>query len=182
MPRIPDVHDASIDARAKDMLAAVEEKLGRIPSMLLPLAQSPTALDAYLSLSDVIARGTFPLSLREQIALAVSGANECSYCASAHAAIGKMAQIDDAEVARNLKGEATDPYVAAVLSLVTEILDQQGAISDVELARAHDAGLSDAEIVEVVANITLHLFTNYFNRLAQPEVDFPVVSFERQAA
>lgn len=182
MPRIPNVRDESIDPAAKDMLAAAESKIGRLPNMLLPLAQSPTALDAYLSLSDVVARGTFTARLREQIALAVSGANECSYCASAHAAIGKMAQIDDAEVARNLKGEATDSYVAAILSLVTAILDRHGAITDAELAQARDAGLSDGEIVEVVANITLHLFTNYFNRLAQPEIDFPVVSFERQAA
>ena len=37
------------------------------------------------------------------------------------------------------------------------------------------AGLSEAEIVEVIAAIGLNIFTNYFNHIAATEVDFPLV-------
>ena len=36
------------------------------------------------------------------------------------------------------------------------------------------AGVSDAEITEVVANTALNLLTNYFNHVADTVVDFPL--------
>ena len=35
-------------------------------------------------------------------------------------------------------------------------------------------GLTDALVTEVVSNIALNIFTNYFNLVAATEVDFPV--------
>ncbi len=37
------------------------------------------------------------------------------------------------------------------------------------------AGFSEGEIVEIVATVGITTFTNYFNHIAQTEVDFPVV-------
>ena len=44
-----------------------------------------------------------------------------------------------------------------------------------ECAWLFDAGWSDAEIAEIIANVALNIFTNYFNLVAQPEIDFPKV-------
>ena len=41
---------------------------------------------------------------------------------------------------------------------------------------ARDAGLSDAQITEVVAAVALNVLTNYFNNLAGTEIDFPRVA------
>jgi hypothetical protein len=35
--------------------------------------------------------------------------------------------------------------------------------------------VSEAELVEILANIALNVFTNYFNHIAGTEIDFPVV-------
>ena len=35
------------------------------------------------------------------------------------------------------------------------------------------AGFSNAGVVEAIANIAANLFTNYFNHIADTEVDFP---------
>jgi len=37
-------------------------------------------------------------------------------------------------------------------------------------------GVSDGEIVEILAHIGLNLFTNYFNHVAGTEIDFPYVT------
>src|SRR5260370_27852375 len=37
------------------------------------------------------------------------------------------------------------------------------------------AGFNDAEITEVVANVAVNIYTNYFNHVAQTVVDFPPV-------
>ena len=39
-----------------------------------------------------------------------------------------------------------------------------------------ESGYSSAEIVEIVANVALNIFTNYFNHVAETEIDFPHVS------
>ena len=35
------------------------------------------------------------------------------------------------------------------------------------------AGFSEGEVAEIVANVALNIFTNYFNHVAETEVDFP---------
>lgn len=46
---------------------------------------------------------------------------------------------------------------------------------EAKLAAAREAGVSDAELLEVVANVALNVFTNYFNIVAGTEIDFPLV-------
>lgn len=68
-----------------------------------------------------------------------------------------------------------DAKTQAVLTFSKLVVAKNGAVqgSDVEALRA--AGLTEAEIVEVVAAIGLNIFTNYFNHIAATEVDFPLV-------
>ncbi|HKJ62889.1 MAG TPA: carboxymuconolactone decarboxylase family protein, partial [Hyphomicrobiales bacterium] len=55
------------------------------------------------------------------------------------------------------------------------VTDKRGLVSDTDLAAARQAGLSDADIVETVANVVANIFTNYINHVAQTDIDFPVV-------
>jgi hypothetical protein len=48
-----------------------------------------------------------------------------------------------------------------------------GAIPDAELKTARDAGITDVEILETVANVALNYLTNAVNRLAQTDIEFP---------
>ena len=50
------------------------------------------------------------------------------------------------------------------------------------LARARSVGYSDGEITEIVATVALTTFTNFFNRLAQTEIDFPLVKLPNKEA
>lgn len=178
MPRIPEPRDDALDPRAKELLAAAEKKIGRVPNMLRPLANSAAALDAYLTLSETLSGGTLSPELREHIALTMAGANACVYCASAHTAIGRSLSIDEDELAQSLAGRSGDPRTAATLDLVRSILEHRGAVDDNALDRVRDEGLTNGEIVEIVAHVALNVFTNYLNRLVEPEIDFPVVALD----
>ncbi|AYV25714.1 hypothetical protein EES41_03060 [Streptomyces sp. ADI95-16] len=52
----------------------------------------------------------------------------------------------------------------------------RGAVNDGAVQAARDAGVTDAEIGEVVGHIALNVLTNYFNVLAEVENDWPVVT------
>ena len=59
--------------------------------------------------------------------------------------------------------------------MARSIVVQRGEVSESEFASARQAGLTDAEIVETVANVALNILTNYLNHVAQTVVDFPEV-------
>jgi alkylhydroperoxidase family enzyme len=44
------------------------------------------------------------------------------------------------------------------------------------VAKLRKVGFSQGDIVELIANTSLTLFTNYFNHVAETEIDFPEVS------
>lgn len=155
---------------------AIEKQLGVVPNMMRTMAVSPVVLDGYLTLSAALRRGAVPGALQEQVALAIAEANACDYCLSAHTALGRRAGVSAGELDVNRSARSADPKVAAALQFATSVLRDRGAVSDDALAGIKAAGFSDGEIAEIVAHVALNVFTNYFNRLAETEVDFPRVT------
>ena len=68
------------------------------------------------------------------------------------------------------------PELDAGLRFAQAIVVQRGEVSDADLASVRKAGYTDGEITEIVANVAVNIFTNYFNHVARTEVDFPRVS------
>jgi hypothetical protein len=55
------------------------------------------------------------------------------------------------------------------------IVETRGHVLDEDVRSARSAGLSDANIAEVVGHVALNTFTNDFNKVARTEIDFPRV-------
>ena len=55
-------------------------------------------------------------------------------------------------------------------------------MSDRHVAAAREAGLTDAELSDIVGHVALNVLTNYFNKAFDVEVDFPVVEPQQYAA
>lgn len=181
MNRIAPLSSDQADEKTLAILNSVKSQLGRVPNMFQTLAHSHAVLDAYTKQSAALAAGTLEPKIREQIALISAARNHCDYCASAHTALGKMAGLDIQEIEQNLNGRASDPKSQAALTFADRIIDTRGNIDsdDMSVAREH---FNDAEIVEIIAHVALNIFTNYFNRVADVEVDFPLVSTRDLAA
>jgi len=173
MSRIPTINPDQATGKAQELLSGVRSKLGMTPNLMRALANAPAALDAYLQFSGSLGRGTLTSKTREQIALAVAEANACGYCLSAHTAIGKSVGLNPEQIRDARMGTAVDTTSNAILHFATQLLEKRGRVSDADLASARAAGVSDAEITEIVANTALNLFTNYFNHVAETEIDFP---------
>lgn len=173
MPRIQPLQPETATGPAKELLDAARKKMGRVPNILKTMAHSPAALRAYMDFSATLAGGLLPAKTREAIALAVGEANGCEYCVAAHSALGKMAGLDPEEITRSRRGESADSKTNAALRLARRIIDTKGFVSDDDLAAVRQAGWSDAEIAEIVAAVSLNIYTNYFNHVAETESDFP---------
>ena len=182
MQRLTSIDPATAAGEQKELLDAVQQKIGMTPNILRTMANSPAALRGYLGFGEALAGGTFDAAAREAIALAVAGANDCGYCASAHAAVSRSLKVDGAEIDRRLDGRADDPKLDAALVFVRAIVEKRGLVSDDDVASVRAAGHDDEAIAEIIANVAANMYTNYFNHVAETVIDFPVVDLDRLRA
>ena len=175
MNRIQQIDPASATGKARQLLDAVQSKLGIVPNLTRILANAPAALEGYLNFSGALAGGVLSAKVREQISLAVAQGNNCDYCLSAHTFIGGKVGLNEKQVADARQAISACDKDDAILKLALSIVVQRGEVSDAALQNARSAGLTDAEIVETTANVALNIFTNYLNHVAQTVVDFPEV-------
>lgn len=173
MERITPVNLQTVQGRAKELLDAVKGKLGIVPNMTRGMAVSPPVLEAYLGFSGALGHGVLPAKVREQLALNVGEANHCDYCVSAHSLLGKRAGLTDQEVLDSRRAESADPKANVLLHFARTVVAKRGFVEGADIAAVRDAGYGDAEIAEIVAHVSLNIFTNYFNNVAGTVIDFP---------
>jgi alkylhydroperoxidase family enzyme len=66
--------------------------------------------------------------------------------------------------------------VAALLKLSDTIAENAGDVDEADITAARQAGVTEEEIGELVANLALNILTNYFNVTAHVDNAWPVVS------
>lgn len=182
MARIEAINYEQATGKTKELLDGVKAKLGMTPQMMKTMARSPAVLEGYLNFGAALGSGTLDAKLREQIALLTAEVNGCGYCASAHSALGKMVGLGEAAILAARKGNSTDHRTAAALQFARNVIINRGEVSDAEVQALKDAGFSEGEIGEIIANVALNIFTNYFNVIAKTDIDFPKVEIGAFAA
>jgi uncharacterized peroxidase-related enzyme len=161
---------------AAELLAAVQKSLGVTPTMTKVMANSPALLRGYLDLSGALSKGTFGSAVRERLAIAIAQDNACSYCLSAHTYLAEhVAELDEDEIAAARKADSREAKVAALLVFATRVNQTRGAVDDSDLAAVRAAGATDEEIAETIGHVALNVLTNYFNKAADVDIDFPLV-------
>ncbi len=175
MTRIPPLDPNTAHASAAELLSTVKKKMGVVPNLIATLAHSPAVAKAYLGFSQTLADGALSSRLREKIALVVGETNSCDYCVAAHTALGKAAGLTEQETREARSAQARVEKERVALSFARQLVQDRGVITDSDLERVRQVGYTDGEITEIVANVALNIFTNYFNHVAGTAIDFPVV-------
>ena len=186
MSRIPAVDPKTASGEVRRLLDGVQSQLGVTPNFIRVLANSPKALEGFLGLYGAAGGFALDKAMQERVALVVAEGNACEYCVSAHTAIGRHAGLANDEMLLNRRGGSGDAKAAAVVALAQALNRNLGEITTAEFDSARGAGLTDAEVVEVIALVALNLFTNVLGKAGRVEIDFPKVglleSSLRQAA
>jgi uncharacterized peroxidase-related enzyme len=159
----------------QQVLEASHVAFEEVPNFLKVLANSVAALKAYVESEEALLDGQLTPRFREQIALAVAEINASNYCLAAHSIAGKGAGLTDEEIRLARNAAASDPKADALLRFTQSVVLQRGKISDEDFCAVGRAGFSKAELVEILANIALNIFTNYLNIVAKTEIDLPQI-------
>ena len=177
MSTLPQIDPAAANGEVGELLAQVRKSIGSVPNAVKAMANSPALLKGYMGLSSALTGGVLSPAVRERLALATAEYNRCSYCLSAHTMVAKrVVKIDDDEIARARSADSADPHVAALLALSDAIARGKGSIDETVVKTARAAGVTDAEIAEVIGNLALNILTNYFNIVADTDNEFPFVA------
>ena len=144
--------------------------------MARAMAQLPAVLEGYLAFSAVLSKGSLGKRLGEELALTLAAANHCDYCASAHAVLGKLAGLSEAQTIATLRGNSDQARQAATLRLAETVVEKRNRIADADFKAVTDAGFTPGEIV---ARVALNTFTHYLNNVANTEIDFPRVDLTK---
>ena len=161
--------------RAASGQAAIQPSLPRDCNFLHLLANSPAALNAYVACAGALAQGQLTARQRELLALTIAEINGARYCLSAHYVLARKIGLDDNEIRAARRAASADRQTQAMLRFAQSVALQRGDISDADFQCLRLAGFSDALIAEIVSNIALNIFTNYFNCIARTDMDFPLL-------
>lgn len=177
MSRVPLIDPATASGAAAAQLAATQQTMGVTPNMAKALANSPASLQGFLGLFGALKQGVLSAALQERIALAVAEANGCAYCLSAHTMVSRnVVKLPEEEIEAARHGHSADAKADAALQLALTVTRNRGKLGKESFDAARQAGLSDEEIVEVIANVARNIFTNYVNEALDVDVEWPLVT------
>lgn len=172
MPRLQVVDPASASGKAKELFDGPLK--GMHINIFKGMINSPAVIEAYLGMAGALKGGALGDAEREAIQLVVGQANACDYCVAAHTMLGKNAGLSDEQTVQARKGEIPDNgKMQALTRFAASIREKQGNVSDTDIDAFKAAGYDDGAVAEVVANVALAYFTNFFNHVNQTDVDFP---------
>ncbi len=146
--------------------------LGRVPNLFATMALSENALGTYLALTS--AKSSLRAKEKEVINLAVSQANACEYCLSAHTAIAKLNGFTDEQILEIRAAEVSfDAKLDALAKLSKSFVVNYGHPDAALVDAFFAAGYTEENLVDAIIVIADKTITNYLHGVANVPIDFP---------
>jgi alkylhydroperoxidase family enzyme len=142
-----------------DELTAPERSAPLLKAALGVLAGSPAALRAYARFHSELRHGSLPPATQQRIALAVAEHGGADYALSSLQRGAREAGLGLDEIALAREFDSQDRAEHALLRFVHGVLTSDGAPPLHLLEEAREAGWTDEQVLEAVANVALAQFS-----------------------
>lgn len=170
--------DAVTDPTAKRVYGEIERELGFgiVPNVFRAMSSNPAFLEANWSMfRSTVLHGDLPRIVKEMIGVVVSTVHDSPYARLVHLhslsvqglAEETLRQLADGSV----EPEGLNPSSVAVLRFAQRAAERPSGLTDADFAALAQVGLSQDEILEVIATIQLFTAVNLFTDTASVEVD-----------
>ena len=169
MQNIQPIRIAEANTRVRRLLDSVNAHDDGGSNMLMTMAHSPETLESYLDFNEELHAGKLGPVLCEKVALTLAQADRSDYAMAYHTTRARRLGLGDDEIAAAREGRSPDKRTETALRYALGVARRAGDYSIVDLRKV---GFGDAEIVDLIACIGLHSFTNLFNNAVRTELDF----------
>jgi alkylhydroperoxidase family enzyme len=149
------------------LLDGIVADLGVLPNLIAVIAESPALLAAFDGMRRAVGSGELNPVHREAAGVAVGVAVDNHYGVAFHSTVlGRLGAAEE-EIERMRAGdEPADEPTAAVYALARALVLHRGKVDDAAVERAAAAGLSTAQILEVVAECAFASLVGLVDNLA----------------
>lgn len=167
------VHDelTAPEASLPILSGALKASGGQLPNFLAVLAGSPAALRAYARARSELRHGSLPAPTNERIALAVAGHFRSQPGLALHRRTARRAGLGGDEVSRALAWDSGDDREAALLRYLRSVVEERGHVADHLHEEAREAGWTDEQLLEGIAQVSSESFTAMVNVAGEVPVD-----------
>lgn len=167
MPHLHPLENTDIDdAEIVERFEHYAKTRGFTPNSIRTMARRPNVVKAFMALNQaVLYEGSVPEQLKMLISLACSFASGCLYCQSHMTNLSHLYDAPDDKIAALLDFEASDLFTPAEKAALN-VAFKGGAVpntaseADFDRLKEH---FTEAEIVEIVASLSLFGFLNRWN-------------------
>ena len=149
-------------------------QLPTVPNVDKVLANSPQALKATVAaLGELYMKSSLPQPVISMLLYSISLARNCQYCGSFHRLTCRMVGVDEAMLAAvgNDIGSVTPERVQAIVNFALKAAMSSNDLTEADYDKLRDLGISDSEIVEIVALAALGVYLNIVGDALKIEVD-----------
>jgi AhpD family alkylhydroperoxidase len=162
----------TVSSANQQLFDKLNKGLGKVPNLFATMALSENALGTYLALSS--AKSSLRAKEKEVINLAVSQANACEYCLSAHTAIAKLNGFTDEQILEIRAAEVSfDAELDALAKLSKSFVVNYGHPDAALVDAFFAAGYTEENLVDAIFVIADKTITNYLHGVANVPIDFP---------
>jgi len=164
---------------SKEILHGVEQTYSFIPNLMATLAQSPAAVEAYVTLSEIFDKSDFTATERQIVLMTNNRLNNCTYCMAAHTTISGMQGISvDVIEALRSGSKLEDAKLEALRQFTILTVKNRGFVEPADVDAFIAAGYGERNILEVILGTSLKVLSNYTNHVAQTPLD---IAFKKHA-
>lgn len=160
-------------AASQELLRRVQAGFGFLPTLFAKLAESASALAAYLDLRTHFEKCALSPVEQQVVALAVCVENGSPWCTSAHSfAARHIAGLSEAEIEALRTGASLpDPRLNVLAQFTREVVRQRGRVDDGDLNVFLAAGYTMEQVLDVIMGVALKTFTNYASHVVRPPLN-----------
>lgn len=160
-------------------LETILKNFGFTPNIFAVLAESPSAVKAYLQLGKLMEESAFTPEEQQVIFLAVNVENGCAYCVAAHSFVAcNVARTSD-DTINGLRNASVlpDAKLNALAEFTRAVVRERGWVADShELNDFFAVGYAQQHMLEVVLGVAMKTLANYVNHIADTPIDAVFVS------
>lgn len=166
--RYPPTQLSDVPQDIREMILAVQDKTGFVPTVFLKLARRPEEFRAFFTYHDalMLRQGSLTKGEKEMIVVATSAANQCLYCVVAHGAVLRIYEKDPLiadQLATNWRKARLTPRQRAMISFAMKVSLHSDELEEVDFDALCRHGFSDEDAWDIGS---IAAFFGLANRLA----------------
>ena len=160
MTYIETVPEAEATGAVAEMYATDREQFGQLRNLTQALSLAPEIVAAWMQLNGAI-KARMDLRRYELATIAAARRLRSTYCAHSHGSV-LLEQFMDAEALRAVMADhheaGLEPVDVAVMDYAEKIVDDATSVTEMDVERLREHGLSDSDILDVAAAAAARCF------------------------